>query len=177
MNLIASKTKKMVLAALFVSLDIVLTRFFSFDFMGIERITLNFVPQALCGYFLGPVWCMLSLVSSDFLGMMLFPTGGAYFFGFTVTAALKGLAYGYVLHNKPVSFKRIIISQLISLLVLGVFLNSLWLSMIIPGKGFWMIAKVKILFKFVTVPATSYILLLIMRAIGKAFSKNAAAKA
>ena len=56
------------------------------------------------------------------------PTG-AYFPGFTVTAAITGLAFGLLLYKKC-SFPRIVIAVLSTQLVCSLLLNTLFISIL-----------------------------------------------
>ena len=56
------------------------------------------------------------------------PTG-AYFPGFTVTAAITGLVFGLLLYKKC-SFSRIVIAVLSTQLVCGLLLNTLFISIL-----------------------------------------------
>ena len=72
--------------ALLVALDIILTRFLSINTQFL-RISLGMIPVAIAGIAFGPVWGGLCGAVGDVLGMLIFPSG-AYFPGFTLTAAL-----------------------------------------------------------------------------------------
>ena len=56
------------------------------------------------------------------------PTG-AYFPGFTVTAAITGLVFGLLLYKK-INFPRIVIAVLSTQLVCGLLLNTLFISIL-----------------------------------------------
>ena len=64
----------------------------------------------------------------DFIGAILMPTG-AYFPGFTVTAAITGLVFGLLLYKK-INFPRIVIAVLSTQLVCGLLLNTLFISIL-----------------------------------------------
>ena len=63
------------------------------------RITFTFIPVALAGWLFGIVPAILVGVTGDVLGCFAFPQG-AYFWGYTITAALNGLIFGLVLYKK-----------------------------------------------------------------------------
>ena len=63
----------------------------------------------------------------DFLGALIFPTGGAYFPGCTLTAAVSGLIYGLYLGKKN-SPLRIVLSVLTSQMLCTLLMNSYWVS-------------------------------------------------
>ena len=70
----------------------------------------------------------------DFLGAILFPIG-PYFPGFTFTAFLTGGVLGLLLHKKSTPV-RIGVAVAVNQLVLGLFLNTFWIS-VLYGSPFW----------------------------------------
>ena len=84
--------KKLVLAALFVALDILFTRVFCVYLMGgAERVSLQTLASAVCGWALGPWWGAGVAAAADLLGSAVGTSGLSFFPGFTLTAALRGL--------------------------------------------------------------------------------------
>ena len=84
--------KKLVLAALFVALDLLFTRVFCVYLMGgAERVSLQTVASAVCGWALGPWWGAGVAAAADLLGSVAGSSGLSFFPGFTLTAALRGL--------------------------------------------------------------------------------------
>jgi ECF transporter S component (folate family) len=101
---------------LFIALQIVLRRITNIDF-GFVRVNLEFVAVALGGAILGPLWNGLICAASDIIGFLMVPGQGAFFPGYTLSALLKGMAYGFFLksalpgfshmeHNQPLSETR-----------------------------------------------------------------------
>ncbi|MFZ2539031.1 MAG: folate family ECF transporter S component [Oscillospiraceae bacterium] len=135
----SNKIKTMVTAAFFVALDIIVTRYLGFEFpspMGPIKFDFQMVVAALCGYALGPVWGCLTLITSDLLGVMLNSGTLGMFFGFTVSAMMRGLLFGFFLHNKQIKPTRIILSIALVFIPVDLFLNTLWLSMLIGTPYF-----------------------------------------
>jgi len=64
----------------------------------------------------------------------LFPSG-SFFPGFTLTAALRGASYGLLLSRKQTPL-RILLVVIFNQLVLGLTLNTLWIS-ILYGSAYW----------------------------------------
>lgn len=123
-----TNTGRLAKLALLIALQIVFTRFFSIT-TPVVRIGFSFLPIAVTSILYGPVWGAIAAAIADVIGMMLFPSG-AYFPGFTVSAALSGFIYGIFLHKKEFSLQRVVISVLIISIFVHLGLNSLWLSMI-----------------------------------------------
>ena len=94
--------KKLVLAALFVALDLLFTRVFCVYLMGgAERVSLQTLASAVCGWALGPWWGAGVAAAADLLGSAVGTSGLSFFPGFTLTAALRGLTYGLLLYLRP----------------------------------------------------------------------------
>ena len=130
-------TKIMVTCALLVALQVILARFLSINTTFVV-INLSFLAVALAGILFGPFWGMAVGGVSDVVGASLFPFG-AFFPGFTLTAALVGLIYGAFLHAKNGAFQgwngwlRVVGASLSASLV-RLVLNSVWLY-VLYGAG------------------------------------------
>ena len=136
-------TKQITLVALFSTLMVILTQFFSIyiPFFGINgsRIGFGHIPLLLSGFLLGPLAGAATGAIGDIIGGIIFPTGGAYFPGFTLSAIVVGLIPGLL---KKIAGKRIlkpwmvIATVLITEIISSVFMNTLWISMM-SGTPFW----------------------------------------
>ena len=82
-------TRKLAVSAILLAADVLLTRVFAFN-TPLMKIGLGFAAIALCAMLYGPAWAALVSALGDFIGSLAFPTG-AYFPGFTLTAAVTGL--------------------------------------------------------------------------------------
>ena len=120
-------TRTLVLSAMLIALEIVLSRFLSISAWN-TKIGFAFVPVALAALLLGPLNAGIVAALADFLGALLFPTG-PYFPGFTLTAFLMGLCYGFFLYPKQ-SFLRILLAVAVHQLALSLLLNTLWISLL-----------------------------------------------
>lgn len=137
-----NNVKKMVYLSLFIALEVVLTRFLSIQ-TPIIRIGFGFLPVAISAMMFGPLPAGIAAALADIIGMMLFPSGGAYFPGFTLTAFLTGAIFGVFLFNKPKSLLRISVAVIIISLFVNLGLDTLWLKMI-TGKGYLALMPVRI---------------------------------
>lgn len=147
-----SKTEKRLLRlcslALLCAMQIVFARFLVIPVGDSMRFSLSFIPVVIAARYFGIMGSMTVYGLGDFLGAIVFPTGGAFQIGFTITAAVAGLIYGIFLGKeceKPfrrlLAFDkrdiiRIVLSVLASQLVCSLFLNSFWLSFYY-GAPFW----------------------------------------
>ncbi len=120
-------TRMVVIMGMLIAIQIVLSRFCSINAWNV-KIGFGFVPIAIAAILYGPIPAALVGILSDFLGAVLFPIG-PYFPGFTLTAGLTGLVYGFLLHKEQ-SFVRILASALITQFILGLLLNTFWISVL-----------------------------------------------
>ncbi|MDO4745158.1 MAG: folate family ECF transporter S component [Bacillota bacterium] len=129
-----SKTTRLVVMAFLVALEIILTRFCSVN-TPILRIGFGFLPVSMMGILYGPIWAAMGYAVGDILGMLIFPSG-VFFPGFTVTAVLTGLVFGFFLHGKEkITWKNVLPASLIIILLLNLCLDTFWLS-ILMGDAF-----------------------------------------
>ena len=128
MNKNKSRALSLTLAAMFIALNIVCTRFLAvYTPDKAFRISLQFLPDALCGMILGPVWAMVSCVAADLLGMTLNSAGTMYYPGFTLSAAVQGLLFGLILYKGRKSLKSCLLAVLAVTVVVDAGLNCVWL--------------------------------------------------
>lgn len=113
------------------------------------RVGLGFIPQAIGGFLLGPLNSVIINAVSDVVGTIIFPSGGVYFPGFTITAIFTGLIYG-TLYNRPITYKRLIITVLI-VNVVSTLLNTIWLY-IMMGNAVYADLPMRIIKMLVIVP-------------------------
>ena len=120
-------TKKLVTLSMLVAIQVALSRFVSIQMWNF-KVGFGFVPVIIAAIRMGPIEAGICGAMADFIGAMLFPTG-AFFPGFTLTAALIGVVYGLFLHREQ-SFVRVILSVVLNRVLFTIFLNSLWISML-----------------------------------------------
>ena len=120
-------TKMLSTLGILLAMDIVLTRFLSFSAWNV-RIGFGFVPVVLSGMLFGAAPTMVLGALADFLGAILFPIG-PYFPGFTLTAGLTGLTFGYFL-KKENSVRSTACAVLIVQFLLGLLLNTYWIHVL-----------------------------------------------
>lgn len=134
-----SKTKKIILTALLLALNIVLSRFLSIK-TPITKISFAFIPTMLCATWLGFKWTVLLNILGDVIGATLFPTG-PYFIGYTISTAIAGFIYGLFLYNKDKEFNQVkfiiraILAVTIVAVIVNMLLNTIWTSYT-AGKAF-----------------------------------------
>ena len=122
-----NKLRNLIVMSLLVAIEIVLSRFLSINAWNM-KIGFNFVPIVVAAILFGPLSAGVVAAMGDFIGAVLFPIG-AYFPGFTFTAFLMGLVFGAFL-KKSRKLKNILAAVLINQIILGLGLNSFWISLL-----------------------------------------------
>lgn len=120
------RIQMMIRMALLVALEVVLSRWLSFNAMQ-YKIGFAFVPLAIAAVLYGPVGGMAVGGVADLLGATLFPSG-PFHPGFTVSAVLKGLMFGLLLKDKGIeNSKRIAFAVAFNGVIISLALNTLWI--------------------------------------------------
>ena len=144
--------KALVLLGLMVALNVVLGRL-SIQITPEVRISVfGFIPIALAGMLMGPLYGGLVGAAGDVVNYALFTHAyGGYFPGYTLTALLSGLWYGTVLHGKKVTWLRAALA-IIPVIILGEMgLNSVWTYMLY-SKTFWARLPLRLLTNVIECP-------------------------
>lgn len=113
--------------ALLTAMQIVIARFLAIPVTESIRFSFSFIPVVIAARRFGILGGVVVYGLGDFLGAMIFPTTGAYFPGFTLTAAVSGLIYGLYLAKKGGAV-RIVLSVLTSQILCTLLMNSYWVS-------------------------------------------------
>jgi ECF transporter S component (folate family) len=94
---------------------------------------MSFIPVVIAARRFGIVGGVAVYGIGDFLGAIIFPSGGAFFPGFTLTAVVAGLIYGLFLGKKS-GVVRIAFSVILSQLICTLLMNSYWLSTLMGSE-------------------------------------------
>ncbi len=122
-----NNTQMIVMAGVLIALHVVLSRFCSINAWNL-KIGFAIVPIYIAACFYGPVFAGVVGALGDFMGAILFPIG-AYFPGFTLTCFLTGILLGALLHKKR-NIPRILFAVLVNELILGLLVNTMWISVL-----------------------------------------------
>ncbi|MBQ7425043.1 MAG: folate family ECF transporter S component [Lachnospiraceae bacterium] len=135
------ETKVLTFCGMMGALAIILGYVATIRFGQYIRIGFSGLPNQVVDYLFGP-W-----IGAIFGGAMdvikWFASGDGNFFpGFTITAMLGAIIYGFFTFNKPVKLWRIIASQVMVKALCNLILNTLWLNLlygqaiaaILPGR-------------------------------------------
>lgn len=153
------KTKKIVYAALFIAMGVIISRFFSIQ-LPILRIGFGFVPTMLAGLFFGPILGGIITAAIDVVGATLFPVG-SFFIGFTISAFLCGIIYGIFFYKKEITYKNVIMSVVLKIILVDICLNTLWLSMM-TGKAFMVLLPVRLIKNIIFIPIETIVFMTIV---------------
>lgn len=126
------------------------------------KITFSFISHAVAGALLGPVPAMINGALVDLI-MWIMKPAGAFFPGYTLSAALTGLIFGLFLYKAE--GKKIFILAPLSKLCVNVFinmmLNTVWLKLF-TGKAYIVLLGGRIIKNIAAWPIESIILVFII---------------
>lgn len=161
-----TRTEQIIIIAFMIALEIVLSKLVSVN-LAFLRIGFGFLPIAIVAILYGPLWAAAAYAIGDVIGGFLFPTG-AYFPGFTLSAALTGLVFGLVLYKKEVTIARAALASSIVCLVINLLLNTYWLTFII-GKGFMVLLASRAVKEIAAIPVMTALIYLCNKTVIKAY--------
>lgn len=121
-------TRQLAVSALLVAADVLFARVIALN-TPIMKIGLGFAAIALCAMAYGPWWAAGVAALGDLLGSLLFPTG-AYFPGFTVSAAMTGVIFGLTLYRREARFASALAAAAANCVLVSFLLNSALISYI-----------------------------------------------
>lgn len=137
-------TKNLAIIGMLIALDIIFTRFWMIQTPQI-RISLGFFAIALIGMLYGPIIGGIAAGLSDIIGWSIAPYA-PFFPGFTLTAVLLGVIFGYFLHKPHTALGSYILSAASVTVICDTLLNTLWLSLLqnVPFISLLMTRAIKI---------------------------------
>ncbi len=129
------------------------------------RIGFSGLPNQVVDYLFGP-W-----IGAIFGGAMdvikWFASGDGNFFpGFTITAMLGAMIYGFFLYKRPLKISNVVLSQITVKIVCNILLNTLWLNMLY-GQAIAVILPGRIISNLVMLPIDSFIMFVILSLVNK----------
>jgi len=167
------KTRNILFVGLFISLEIILTRFLSVE-SPIVRISFEFIPIAISAILFGPVTAGVAAAIADVLGMLIFPKG-AYFPGFTLSAFVTGFLYGLILYKKKVTIVRSFFAALAVIVTASLVLNTIWL-VYLTKNGAYAILTARIIKSLVFLPIQTIMVYFTWKYIGPVISGSVGRK-
>ncbi len=117
-----------------IAMQVVLARFAAIPVGDMMRFSTSFIPVVIAARLYGPFGGTAVYGLGDLVGAIAFPTGGAFFPGYTLTAAVVGLIFGLFL--RPVKWEerfvvrnaKIVLSVFTTQLIGSFLMNSFWRS-------------------------------------------------
>ena len=159
------ETKVLTFCGMMGALAVVLGYVATIKFGQYIRIGFSGLPNQVVDYLFGP-W-----IGAIFGGAMdvikWFASGDGNFFpGFTITAMLGAIIYGFFLYKKPVKVLNVVLSQLTVKIVCNIILNTLWLNMLY-GQAIAAILPGRIVSNAVMLPIDSFIMFVMLNVVNK----------
>ena len=93
---------------------------------GTLGISFTFLFFSIIGMVYGPMTGLIIGIFSDVLGFFIFPSGGAFFPGYTLDAMMAGFTYGICFYKTKVTFTKCLLARLVVNLIINVIFGSLW---------------------------------------------------
>lgn len=127
------------------------------------KIGISSYPNQIVDYLFGPAVGALFAGCMDILKYITLPDG-MFFPGFTVSALLEGLIYGYAFYRRPVTFRRVFAAHAIAKVFITAGLNTYWL-MILTGKAVEVLMFPRLITAAVRIPVDSLLCWLILKTV------------
>jgi ECF transporter S component (folate family) len=150
-----------VMAALAVALDFVA----SIQIGDYLKIGFSALPNQIVDWLFGPVTGALFGGVMDIVKFIIKPTG-AFFPGYTLSAAVAGFIYGASYYKRKPGFVRIIVTKAIVTLVVNAGMNTLWISMM-TGKAFTVLISTRFLKEIIDLPVQAVLFFLLVQLVEK----------
>lgn len=125
------------------------------------KVGFGFIASALIGYYFGPWKSMLVGLISDVVTNFLFPDG-VFFWGFTLSAVVTGLIYGFLLYQKKPTMSRLLLTTVIAVVIVNLILNTWWVS-ILSQMSFQTLFRLRLGKELVFIPIQTTILVIIFK--------------
>lgn len=92
---------------------------------GVIEIRFGFLAIAVAAALFGPVMAGLVAVIGDILGTILF-YGGAFFWGYTLSWLILGIALGLFFYKEKITLPRIIAAMVFNTCIINLLLTTYW---------------------------------------------------
>lgn len=119
-------------------------------------------PNQVVACFFGPAVGAIFGAALDVLKWFVKPTG-AFFPGFTISAALGGIIYGFAFYKKKITVVRVFVAHLIVTIFVNIILNTLWLTMFY-GQAVMAILPMRVIKNACMLPVDTFLTYTILKA-------------
>ena len=157
--------RTLVVASMMIAIAAVLG-FFTIQIGDFIKIGFSFIANEITALLFGPVVGSITAGIADIIKYFIKPTG-PFFPGFTISAVVGGLIYGLVLYQKKLSIKRIVVAKVLVAVIVNIFMNTYWLSLLYD-KGYMLFLPGRIIKQLVMVPIETVIFYVIVFILAKA---------
>lgn len=158
------KTRTITVVAMLMAVAVVLGSF-AIAIGDYNKISFAFISNELTGMLFGPVVGGIMGGLTDILKYIVKPTG-PFFFGFTFNAILGGIIYGIILYKRPIRLIRILIAKTIVMVIINLFLTTLWLS-IMYGQAYIAILSIRVIKEVIMLPIETGMLYFVAKTLKK----------
>ncbi len=157
--------KNVTFCGMLAAIAIILGYVATFNIGNYIRIGFSGLPNQIVDYLFGPAVGAIFGAALDVIKWFLKPTGD-FFPGFTISAALGGIIYGYAFYKKNITIARVLTAQLIVKIFVNICLNSIWLKLLY-GQAILAMLPGRIISNSVMLPIDTFITFVMLKAIDK----------
>lgn len=142
----------------------------SIDIGEFIRIGFSELPAVAVAVLFGPATGSIFGGMMDILKYLIAPSG-AFFPGFTLSAVINGILYGFLLYKKPVSLPRVFAAGLLSKLMVSICLNTYWLS-VLYGNAFFAVLPARAATNIVKLPVDAALNYIVLRFVERIWKRS-----
>lgn len=114
------------------------------------RVSFSFLPNQFVFFLFGPIVGGVYGAAMDILTFIVKSTG-TFHPGFTLNAILTGVLYGLILYKRPISLKRILISNVLHMIIFNFILTTFWLTTL-TGTNFFVLLPPRAIKSLIMLP-------------------------
>lgn len=133
------------------------------------KIGLSGLPNQVVDYLFGPATGAFFSGALEVLKFLLRPDG-VYFPGFTLSAVVAGVVYGFAFYRKPVTLLRVVCANVLVKLIVNIGLNTIWLS-ILYKEAATALFPARILANLVRLPCNVIVTYALLKAVERVLPK------
>lgn len=159
--------RTLTLTAMLIALWIGLDRF-SILILPTIKIKLTFIPFAFISAMFGPFVGMLSGFITEMVSFFISPQGGAFFPGFSLSAAFTGIIYGMFLYKRPITLKNTFMAKALVNIFINIGVNTYWLS-ILQGEAIRVLLPVRAVKNLVLLPFEAILMYITLKSLMKIY--------
>lgn len=127
------------------------------------KVGVSGLPNRIVDFLFGPAVGAFFSGALEVIKFLLRPDG-VYFPGFTLSAVLGGVIYGFAFYKRPVTLPRCFCAHALVKTFVNIGLNTLWLS-ILYNRAAWALLPARIVGNLVSLPVDTVITYVLLRAV------------